>query len=231
MRWATTAASTRSPRNFGKMRPRDGSPTWWPARPMRWSPLATDAGDSTCTTRSMAPMSIPSSRLLVATRAGSLPALRASSISSRCSRATEPWWARTRSSPASSLRRAASRSASRRELTKISVDRCERMRSSRTGCMAGQMEWRASGLPAAGPDSSSPSPSSMGLPSSAMSSTGTMTWSSRGLRTPASTTVTGRGLPVRPAAQEPGHLLERALGGRQADALRRPFGEPLQPLQ
>ncbi len=61
--------------------------------------------------------------------------------------------------------------------------------------MAGQMEWRASGLPAAGPESSSPSPSLIGRPSSAMSSTGTMTWSSSGLRTPASTTVTGRAWP------------------------------------
>ena len=153
------------------MRPFDGSPTWWPARPMRCRPLATDDGASTCTTRSMAPMSMPSSRLTVATSAGSLPALSASSISSRCSRAIDPWWARTRSSPASSLRRAASRSASRRELTKISVDVCCRMRSSSTGWMAGQIEWRTSGSPAAGPIMRSSSPCS-GLPSSPMSSTG-----------------------------------------------------------
>ncbi len=39
-------------------------------------------------------MSIPSSRLLVATTAGSRPDFRASSICARCSRDTEPWCAR-----------------------------------------------------------------------------------------------------------------------------------------
>ena len=53
----------------------------------------------------MAPMSMPSSREVVATSAGRWPALSSSSISTRCSRAIEPWWARTSSSPASSLRR------------------------------------------------------------------------------------------------------------------------------
>ena len=38
-------------------------------------------------------MSMPSSRLLVATTAGSRPRLRSSSISARCSLDTEPWWA------------------------------------------------------------------------------------------------------------------------------------------
>ena len=55
---------------------------------------ATDGGDSTWTTRSTAPMSMPSSRLEVATTAGSRPALRSSSTSARCSLETEPWWAR-----------------------------------------------------------------------------------------------------------------------------------------
>jgi ATP-dependent Lhr-like helicase len=86
----TTAHSSRSPRNLGKILPVDGSPTWCPARPMRCRPAATLGGDSTCTTRSMAPMSIPSSRLEVATSAGSRPSLSASSICSRCSLATEP---------------------------------------------------------------------------------------------------------------------------------------------
>ena len=60
-------ASSRSPRNFGNTLPRLGSPTWWPARPIRWSPRATEPGDSTWITRSTAPMSIPSSSELVAT--------------------------------------------------------------------------------------------------------------------------------------------------------------------
>ena len=59
-----------------------------------------------------------------------------------------------------------------------------------------------------------------------MSSTGMTTSISSGLRTPASTTVTGRGpahavVAVVGAAEEAGDLLERALRGRQADALRR----------
>jgi hypothetical protein len=76
------------------MIPRLIAPTWWPARPTRCSPEATDGGDSTCTTRSTAPMSMPSSRLDVATTAGSRPDLSASSICDRCSRETEPWCAR-----------------------------------------------------------------------------------------------------------------------------------------
>ena len=55
-------------------------------------------------------MSMPSSRLLVATSARSRPVLSSSSTSRRCSRASDPWWALTSSSPASSLRRPARRS-------------------------------------------------------------------------------------------------------------------------
>ena len=52
------------------------SPTLCPARPTRCRPLATEGGDSTWITRSTAPMSMPSSRLEVATTAGSLPGLQ-----------------------------------------------------------------------------------------------------------------------------------------------------------
>ena len=79
---------------------------------------------STCTTRSTAPMSMPSSSEEVATRHGIWPSLSSSSISTRCSRASEPWWARAISFSASSLRRSASRSASRRLLTNTIVERC-----------------------------------------------------------------------------------------------------------
>jgi len=51
----------------------------------------TAPGDSTWITRSTAPMSIPSSRLEVATSAGSRPALSSSSMKTRCSRAMLPW--------------------------------------------------------------------------------------------------------------------------------------------
>src|ERR671912_219412 len=44
MRSTTTALSTRSPRNLGKTMPRLTAPTWWPARPMRWRPDATELG-------------------------------------------------------------------------------------------------------------------------------------------------------------------------------------------
>ncbi len=94
IRSVTTAACTRSPRYFGNTTPVDTAPTWWPARPTRWRPEATDGGDSTCTTRSTAPMSMPSSRLDVATTAGSRPAFRSSSTWARCSLDTEPWCAR-----------------------------------------------------------------------------------------------------------------------------------------
>ena len=94
MRRATTAHSSRSARNLGKMRPLETSPTPCPARPMRCSPAVTDFGDSTWSTRSTAPMSMPSSSELVATRQGSSPALSCSSTTSRSSRASEPWCAR-----------------------------------------------------------------------------------------------------------------------------------------
>ena len=62
----------------------------------------------------------------MATRHGSSPAFSCSSTTSRSSRASEPWWARAIGSSASSFSRSASRSAARRLLTKISVERCSR---------------------------------------------------------------------------------------------------------
>ena len=69
----------------------------------------------------------------------------------RFSRATEPWCASAISSPASSFSAVARRSASRRLLTKIIVERCARMSSTSRGWIDGQIECR--GVPAAaGPD-------------------------------------------------------------------------------
>ncbi len=147
IRSATTAHSRRSPRYFGKITPRLTSSMRCPARPTRCSPRATEVGDSTWITRSIAPMSIPSSSDEVATSAGSRPSLSASSIATRCSRAIEPWWARTRSSPASSLRRCARRSARRRLFTNTSVLRCARISSRIRGWIAGQMLTRRSPPP------------------------------------------------------------------------------------
>ena len=76
IRSVSTAHSSRSPRNFGKMRPVLGASTWCPARPTRCSPRATDFGDSTCTTKSTAPMSMPNSSELVQTRPGQQPRLQ-----------------------------------------------------------------------------------------------------------------------------------------------------------
>jgi len=103
IRSAITAVCTRSPRNFGNRTPRDTAPTWWPARPTRCRPEATDGGASTWMTRSTAPMSMPNSRLDVATTAGSRPALRSSSVWSLCSRLTDPWCARARTAGAPRL--------------------------------------------------------------------------------------------------------------------------------
>jgi hypothetical protein len=73
------------------MTPEGTPPTWWLARPMRWMPDATDGGASTWITWSTAPMSMPSSSDDVATIAGKRPAFSRSSMSRRCSLATEPW--------------------------------------------------------------------------------------------------------------------------------------------
>ncbi len=76
------------------MTARDTAPTWCPARPIRCRPDETAGGLWTCTTRSTAPISMPSSRLLVATTARSRPDFRSSSISRRRSLLTLPWCAR-----------------------------------------------------------------------------------------------------------------------------------------
>ena len=197
MRSTTAAHSSRSPRYLGKMRPALGTSIRWPARPTRWMPRATLRGLSTCTTRSTAPMSTPSSRLLVATSAGMRPAFRSSSMSVRCSRARLPWWARATSSSASSFRRSASRSAPRRLLTKMRVLRWARTSSSSAGYMAGQMDRRVAPPPMTSSRSwppPSPGPRA-GSAISRMSSTGTITSRSRSFTRPASTTLTGRGAP------------------------------------
>ena len=163
IRLATTAHSSRSARNFGKMRPSETSSSAWPARPIRCRPRVTDFGDSTWITRSTAPMSIPSSSEEVATRHGSCPDLSSSSTTCRSSWASEPWWARAistgavgspdrrrlrrrrhprarwpaapagSSSFASSFRRLARRSAPRRLLTKMIVEVCSRTSFSSSG--------------------------------------------------------------------------------------------------
>jgi hypothetical protein len=134
----------------------------------------------------MAPMSIPSSSDEVATSALSAPALSRSSTSTRCGRAIEPWCERTSVSPASSFSAPARRSASRRLLTKIKVERWARINSSSRGWIAAQIDDRDSLAPAGPPGMASVAP---GV---AMSSTGTSMVSFSAFFAPASTMVTGR---------------------------------------
>ena len=161
-------------------------------------------------------MSMPSSRVDVATSAGSRPALRSSSIWSRCSRAMLPWWARTSSSPASSLRRCASRSASRRLFVKTIVLRWARISSRIRGWIAGQMLVRRSPL-AAGP-------ARLLLRRDALAHRRHVLDRHDHLEVErlAHPGIDDRDLAARPdAAEEPGDRLERPLRGRQADPLER----------
>ena len=176
-------------------------------------------------------MSMPSSRLEVATTAGSRPALRASSIRPRCSFDTDPWWARASSgtapreapdcamiwagctSPPSRSRspvtrsswisfiRAQSRSASRRELANTIVDRCASTRSTMRSSTCGQIDVRRSS-PAA-----EPLTSPVVCPSSARSSTGTTTSSSMVLADGGCTTSTSWAPPRNRATSSTGRTV------------------------
>ena len=199
-------------------------------------------------------MSMPSSRLDVATTQGSTPPFSSSSTRVRCSRDIEPWCAfataagapppmpdcpiglgRERvvqildalaSSAASSLSREVSRSASRRELANTIVERCARTSSSSRRSTAGQIDGRCA-VPAAEPTTSSSELPGAGRSSSAArSGTGTST----------DTSIVFGGARLHDldragAGEEGGHLVERPDGGRQADPLRRPLQQLVEPLQ
>ena len=218
MRSTTTALSTRSPRNLGKTMPRLTAPTWWPARPMRCRPDATELGASTWMTRSTAPMSMPSSSELVATTAGRRPALRSSSISVRCSRLTEPWWARASSVSASSLRLAQSRSARRRELANTIVERWARISSTSRSSMWGQID----AVVGCADDASKLDRSS-----------NCRHVLDRHHHRQVERLLARRGhdRDRAGAAEEAGHLVQGPDGGRQADAAGRPLQQLVQALQ
>ena len=162
-------------------------------------------------------MSMPSSRLDVATSAGRRPALSSSSIARRCSRAMLPWWARTSSSPASSLRRWASRSASRRLLVKTIVLRwladqledpgVDRRPDARPQ-LARRRPGRRAARRAAGPRRARPCPRPGRRPGARAACARRRRRSS-----------TSR--PGPDAAEEAGDRLERPLRGGQADPLER----------
>ena len=97
------------------------------ARPMRCRATESDRGESSWTTNSTAPMSMPSSREAVATTAFTSARFSFSSAASRIPRERLPWCAQTWSSPNRSPRAWAIRSTWRRVLTKTSVVRCSRM--------------------------------------------------------------------------------------------------------
>ena len=150
-------------------------------------PRATEPGDSTSTTRSTLPMSMPSSRLLVATIAFSRPRLEVGLDH-------EPLLARERAvvrahelfarEVVEAARRAARRADARCRTS--SVVWCSRISSSSRGCTCGQMLARGSTLEIDRPVGRRPA-SYWGAgfcASSAMSSTGTMTSSSSSLREP-----------------------------------------------
>ena len=217
-------------------------------------------------TRSTAPMSMPSSRLLVATTAGRSPRLSASSISLRCSRETLPWWARA-SSGGSTVRRAGlchqlGRRAGQRATARAAIGlrvgglgpllgdlveprgqplgqpprvgehdgRGVRLRPGRRCAPRPPARSRAwAALPGSGSPGSTVSgwSGSSGVPpGSAMSSTGTTT----------STVIdlARRRLDdhdVACAAEEAGHLVDRAHGGREPEPLRPAAELVVEPLE
>ena len=217
-------------------------------------------------------MSMPSSRLEVATTAGSRPALSASSIWVRSCRDTEPWCARATSagahppprpftapasamisaggrlgppcragagsgpvpscssarSAASSLSRAHSRSASRRELAKTIVELWLWISSSTRSSTCGQIERRRAGSSGGGPPSAAPlelgsepvpgtvKPSEVSR--SAMSSTGTTICSSIRLLLGGCTIVTGWAPPRNVATSSGGRTVaDSPIRWRSAD--------------
>ena len=100
------------------------APRRCPERPTRWRKVARLRGEAIWQTMSIGPMSMPSSRDAVATRARSSPARSRDSTRLRRSRERLPWWAITESSPRRAASRWAMRSDIRRVLTKTRVVRC-----------------------------------------------------------------------------------------------------------
>ena len=232
MRRTTTAASSRSPRYFGKILP--GA---------RLADLVAGAADALQPARDRARrldehdevdrahVDAELEAADVATMPRSRPALSSDSTCSRCSRDSEPWCARTSSSPASSLRCAASRSASAARVAEHDrgAVRADQLEDARVHVRPDALV----GLGIVEPERvrpSRPTPREC-APGSVMSSTGTMTSRSSSLREPASTIVTGRGPSVVVAAEEARDLVERALRRREPDALRRRVGDRFEPFE
>ncbi len=186
IRRVTTAHSSRSPRYFGKMTPLLGAPTWWPARPTRCSPRATlgralDLDDEV----DRAHVDPELERAAWRRWPGAGPALSSSSIAQPllpgdaavvgpdqllAGELVEPLGEPLGEAPA----------VDEHDRAAVRPDQLQDPRVDRRPDAGPQVA-----APAAGP----PGCSSGGRtsPSAAMSSTGTTTWSSSGLRAPAST--------------------------------------------
>ena len=148
----------------------------------RWRPTAALRSAST---RSIAPMSMPSSSDDVATSAFMRAGLEQVLDLAACGTRERSMMRAHQRLAGQLVQRAASRSASRRLLTKISVERCARINSSRRGWIDDHIDGRGSPCDA-GP---------LGIRSAAnlaMSSTGTSMRSSAAFFSAASTMVTGR---------------------------------------
>ena len=227
--FATTADSSRSARNLGKMRPFEIEPSSCPARPIRCSPRATDFGLSTWITRSTAPMSIPSSRLRRGDEARDPPGLQVlldhhpllarerAVVGARdlfLGQLVQPQ--REPLGEAAVVDEDDRRAVLLDELEDRRVDRGPDR--ARRRLVARRPSRRRRSRPAGTARSS--------VPSSRMSSTGTTTSRSSSLRVPASTSWIGAA-----ARDEAADLLERPLRRREADPLRRPLEQRVEPLE
>jgi hypothetical protein len=226
------AAASRSPRYLGKITPRETAPAWWPPRPMRWSPLATDGGASIWMTRSIAPMSMPSSSDEVATMAGRRPALRSSSTceallpAERAVVGAHELLARELvEGGGHALGQAAA--VHEHERGAVGADQLEQ--AGMDGGPDGRMRSGRRRRPFDDPVVAGRR-SRLG-----MSSTGTSTVRSSALRDPASTISTGLGRHVRAPASPPPRYRATSSRGRcvatQPDALGRSPRDLLEPLQ
>ncbi len=225
MRATTAAHSSRSPRYLGKIRPRLVAPTWWPERPTRWMPRATLRGLSTWMTRSMAPMSIPSSRLLVATSAGQAAGLELL-LDQHALLGGQAAVVGAGDLLLCQLVEPQGQPLGQPAVVDEHDRRAVRAHQVEDGGVHGRPDRARWPLGAGQPSGSWPT-GAAGLASSRMSSTGTTTSRSSSLRSPGvDDRHRPRTAPGVLAAQEPGDLGERPLRRRQADALHAPLRRP-----
>ena len=181
----------------GRGSPRGSRWREWLERPTRWRKVAMARGEPTWQTSSTGPMSIPSSSEAVATSARRSPARSRSSTRWRRSLDRLPWWAATCSGPSRSARRWARRSDIRRVFTKTRVVRW-------SGTWSAMRSMTS-------PNCSVEATAASSVPGSSMERS----------RSPAR----GRSRrwrsdrPGPTPGEQPGRLLDGALGGRQADPL------------